>query len=137
MSATAAVTSSASAAEAAEAPGAAEPMIGSGVRRSSAPATAAVSSRTTSAPVKLATPMVRWMEVPARATAECSQPRGRYSASPGRITTSSTGSSRARAVTAARYCDQGSSARGWVRTGAWIRQCFSPLTCSTNTSCTS
>ena len=55
----------------------------------------AMTSRARSARVYAGTPMVRCTDVPPSAVAEWIQPRGRYSASPGRSTVSIAGSSRA------------------------------------------
>ena len=61
-------------------------------------------ARATSIPVKAETPMVRWIDVVSSACAECTHPRGRYSASPADSTVSMTGSPATRSAIAARCC---------------------------------
>ena len=61
--------------------------------------------------------MVRWIDVVASACAECTQPRGRYSASPAESTVSMTGSSATRSAIAARCCVHGWDGRGWSTHG--------------------
>ena len=72
------------------------------------------------------TPMVRWIDVVSSACAECTHPRGRYSASPADSTVSMTGSPVTRSAIAARCSVHGCDGSGWRCTGSCTIQRFWP-----------
>jgi len=82
-------------------------------------------------------PLPLGIDVASSETAECSQPRGRYNASPAVSVVSITGASWTRSAIASRWSVHGWLGSGSGCTGSWTIQRLAPLTCRTKTSCTS